>query len=73
MNAWIQVVLPMAVSVARVQQVFDDQGNCQDPDTEKHIRSAATNLIEYIRSAICPRVTLEAIVRQSQEPDSEQH
>ena len=66
------IVLPMAVSVARVQQVFDDQGNCQDPDTEKRIRSAATNLIEYIRGAICPRITLEAIVRQSQEPDPEQ-
>ncbi len=66
------IVLPMAVSVARVQQVFDDHGNCQDPDTEKRIRGAATSLIEYIRGAICPRITLEAIVRQSQEPEPEQ-
>ena len=35
------IVLPMAVSVARVQQVFDEEGNCQDADTEKLIRSAA--------------------------------
>ncbi len=62
------IVLPMAVSVARVQQAFDEEGNCQDADTEKRIRSAATNLIDYIRGAICPGITLEAIVRQSQEP-----
>ncbi len=58
------IVLPMAVSVARVQQVFDDQGNCLDPGVEKLIRSAATNLIEYIKGAVCPRITLEAMVRE---------
>jgi NAD(P)H-dependent FMN reductase len=62
------IVLPMAVSVARVQQVFDEEGNCQDAGAEKLIRSAATSLIDYIRGAICPGITLEAIVRQSQEP-----
>ncbi len=60
------MVLPMAVSVARVPQVFDDQRNSQYPYTEKRIRSAATNLIDYIQGAICPRITLEAITRQSQ-------
>ncbi len=58
----------MAVSVARVQQAFDEEGNCQDADTEKRIRSAATSLIDYIRGAICPGITLEAIARQSQQP-----
>lgn len=58
----------MAVSVARVQQAFDEKGNCQDADTEKFIRSAATSLIDYIRGAICRGVTLEAIVRQPQGP-----
>src|SRR5262245_24457764 len=29
------IVLPLAVSVARVQQVFDEQGNCRDAGTEK--------------------------------------
>ena len=66
------IVLPLAVSVARVQQVFDEQGNCQDASIEKRIRGAATNLIDYIRGAICPRITLEAIVRQSQ-TDLEPH
>ena len=67
------IVLPLAVSVARVHQVFDEQGNCQDASAEKRIRGAATNLIDYIRDAICPGITLEEIVRESQQPNPEQH
>ncbi len=57
------IVLPLAMSVARVQEVFDEQ-SCQDASTEKRIRSAATILIDYIRGAVCPRIALEAIVRR---------
>jgi NAD(P)H-dependent FMN reductase len=63
------IVLPLAVSVARVHQVFDEQGNCRDAGTEKFIRSAATGLLDYIRGAICPRIDLEGIVRRSQQAD----
>jgi chromate reductase, NAD(P)H dehydrogenase (quinone) len=63
----------LAASLARVNQVFDEQGNCRDAGTEKLIRGAATSLIDYIGGAICPRITLEAIVRQSQRPELEQH
>jgi NAD(P)H-dependent FMN reductase len=63
------MVLPLAVSVARVHQVFDEQGNCRDAGTEKFIRSAATGLLDYIRGAICPRIDLEGIVRRSQPSD----
>lgn len=59
------IVLPMAVSVAKVQQVFDEQGDCKDPAAEKMIRGSATSLIDYIRGAVCPRITLEAMARQS--------
>ena len=65
------LVLPLAVSVPRVHEAFDEEGNCRDAGTEKRIRSAATNLIDYIHGAICPRVTLEAIVREAQQPDPE--
>ncbi len=58
------LVLPLAVSVARVQQVFDEQGNCRDANTEKFIRSAATSLLDYIHGHICPAITLEAMTRQ---------
>jgi len=57
------IVLPGPVSVARVQQVFDQDGKCLDETMEKVIRSVGTNLIRYIQDNICPRMTLEAMVR----------
>ncbi len=58
------VVLPGPVSVAGVQQVFDDKGRCLDENIETLVRGVATNLIDYINSNICPRMALERIVRE---------
>ena len=57
------IVLPGPVSIAGVQQVFDDEGNCVDEGAEKMIRSVPTNLMDYIQDSLCPRMALEAIVR----------
>jgi chromate reductase, NAD(P)H dehydrogenase (quinone) len=57
------VVLPLAVSVAKCQEVFDARGNCRDAAVEKFVRSAATNLLHYIKDAICPKLTMEAVMR----------
>ena len=57
------IVLPGPVSIAGVQQVFDDEGNCQDEAAEKMIRSVPMNLIDYIQDNLCPRMALEAMVR----------
>ncbi len=57
------IVLPGPVSVAAVHKVFDDQGRCLDPAIEKRIRGVATNLVDYIRNTVCPRVALEQMVR----------
>lgn len=59
------IVLPAFVSVPGVMGVFDDDGNCTDEKTEKRIRGAAINLHHYIQQSICPRVTLEAMMRES--------
>lgn len=59
------VVLPGPVSVAGVQQVFDDKGQCLDENIETLVRGVATNLIDYINSNICPRMALERIVREN--------
>ncbi len=59
------IVLPAPVSVAGVQRVFDDQGNCTDEMIDKRIRHVATNLIDYINDHICPGIGLEEIVRTS--------
>lgn len=58
------VPLPLAVSIPHIQQVFDKNGQCQDAGAEKNIRRAATSLMDYINNAICPKVSLEAILRE---------
>ena len=58
------IVLPGPVSVAGVQQAFDDEGRCLDEAVERRVRRVATNLIDYIRGSICPRVALEQMVRE---------
>ena len=58
------IVLPGPVSVAGVQNVFDEDGRCVDEATEKMVRGVGTNLVEYIRDHICPRVTLEEMMRR---------
>ena len=56
--------LPLPISIAGVQNIFDDAGNCTDEGSEKAIRSVATNLLDYIHNSICPRITLESMLRE---------
>ena len=58
------LVLPGPVSVANVQKEFDADGNVLDPAVEKSVRGVATNLIDYLHRHVCPRVALEAMVRE---------
>lgn len=58
------IVLPGPVSIARVQDLFDEDGRCRDRGTEQRIRGVATTLLDYIRRNICPRVTLEEMARR---------
>jgi len=60
------IVMPGPVSVANVRDVFDEDGNCLDPAVEARVRSVATNLMHYIEDNICPRVSLEAFVREKE-------
>ena len=57
------VVLPGPVSVAGVRTVFDEDGRCTDPSVEKTLRGLATSLEHYIEDNVCPRYSLEALVR----------
>lgn len=58
------VVLPTPISVANVQSVFDASGRVADPNVEHMIRGVARNLMEYLRGNVCPRVTLERLMRE---------
>ena len=57
------LVLPGAVSVAGVRAAFDDEGNCTDEAVEDALRGIAGSLLEYVENYICPKYTLEAMVR----------
>ena len=58
------IVLPGPVSVAGVQGVFDEEGRCLDEAVEQMVRRVGTNLVEYIRGAVCPQVALEEMMRR---------
>ena len=60
------IVLPGSVSVAGVQALFDEEGRCLDPGTEKRIRRVAQSLLDYIQQSICPRVALEEMARRGE-------
>ena len=58
------LVLPGPVSVAGVQQAFAEDGSVLDPAVEKSVRGVASGLIDYLHQHVCPRMTLEAMVRE---------
>lgn len=61
------IVLPLPVSIANVQKVFDAEGRVLDPTAEKMARQTAVNLLNYIEKHLCPAVTLERLLRQGAE------
>jgi NAD(P)H-dependent FMN reductase len=61
------VVLPGPVSIAEVRKKFQADGTPLDAGTEKRVRGLAVNLLDYIRENICPRLALEAMVREGEE------
>src|SRR5258706_3701393 len=58
------LVLPGSVSIAGVQGMFDAEGRCTDPATEQQVPSVATSDLDYIHGSICPKHTLEAMMRE---------
>ena len=58
------IVLPGPVSVADVQDAFDDDGRCLDEEIERRIRGLAGHLLDYVHQSVCPSICLEAMVRE---------
>ena len=65
------IALPLPISIAHVQKVFDSQGHILEPAVEQAVRQVATNLLGYIEKNLCPSVTLERLLRggQIEHPD----
>lgn len=62
------IVVPGAVSIAGVQQAFEEGGNCTDPGTESALRKLAGAMHGFLNNFVCPRYALESMVRESGKP-----
>lgn len=62
------LVLPNPVSVAGVRQIFNEAGECSDPEVEQMVRGLAHTTMEFMRDYVCPKYELEAIVRDHSDP-----
>jgi chromate reductase len=58
------LVLPGGVSVAQVNRVFDQDGNCLDEKMEDRIRGVARHMVDFIERTVCPAIALERMVRE---------
>jgi FMN reductase len=58
------IALPLPVSVPYVRGVFDSSGRCLEPAVERLIRGVGVNLLKYIEEHLCPKITLERILRE---------
>jgi chromate reductase len=57
------IVLPGPVSIAHVRSVFNEDGECLDAGVEGRLQGLSESLLGYIQQNLCPRMTLEAMVR----------
>ena len=58
------IVLPLPISIANVQKVFDREGRVLEPGVEQLVRQVSGNILGYIERNICPAVTLERLMRE---------
>ncbi len=57
------IVVPGSVSIAGIQNLFDENGDCKDGATEKALRGAAHSLMGFLKDYVCPKYALEEMVR----------
>lgn len=61
------IVLPLAVSIAGVRRVFNEEGVCTDENVEKAFHMLADNLMAFLNDYVRPRQILEEMIRAGQE------
>ena len=60
------LVVPRAISVARVRQVFDLEGRCLDPAVEQDLQRLAVDLVKLIHQMRCPELSFEEWARMNE-------
>jgi FMN reductase len=58
------LVLPGPISVAGVQQAFAEDGTVLKEGVENNVRGLADTVMNYLDRHVCPRMALEAMVRE---------
>jgi NAD(P)H-dependent FMN reductase len=62
------ILVPGSVSIAGVQNAFDDKGRCTDSGTEAALKGLAGALLDFLKEYVCPRHTLEEMARSDASP-----
>ena len=57
------IVVPGSTSIAGVRKLFDEQGRCTDEDTLEALQRVPNSLLNFLKEYVCPKHTLEAMVR----------
>lgn len=59
------IVLPGPISIAGVNRQFNERGELTDKSTGDSLVGLAQALLDYLEHNVCPRRTLEAMMRES--------
>jgi NAD(P)H-dependent FMN reductase len=62
------IVMPGAVSIAGIRNVFDGDGRVTDAGSEKALRGVARAMVDFLKDYVHPRQVLEAMVREDGQP-----
>lgn len=60
------IVLPRPVSIAGVQKVFDEEGNCTDSEIESLLEQLADEVADFVFDVVCPKHYLESMTRDDE-------
>ena len=61
------LILPSLISLDRVRDRFDRNGLPADNETETLLRGLANTLLDYLKTAVCPKYVLEEFMREGAE------
>jgi len=62
------IVMPGAVSIAGIRNVFDAEGRIVDAASEKALRGVASSMVDFLKEYIHPKLVLESMVREESTP-----
>lgn len=62
------IVIPGAISISGIHQVFDPAGNCINEGAAGSLQNIAHSMIKFVKDYVCPKYMLEEMVREDSKP-----